>query len=194
MPDAPQTPDPKPWVPTSLVTACILVGLIAVGVFTVKRMQRAEAARQRQVAAERREDFIRAVQAGDDGHKVHFFNDPLLPGELVSDPQCVANLKHLSFFMTDVSDPRFGQIRQLVNVRSLHFYDCGDVSAFLKSIAGMPSIESIFFESYSLPESGVPLLGEFPNLKSVRMWHRVDAKYRAALEKAVPNAELVIEQ
>jgi len=186
--------DRKSHVPAALVAAGMLIGLIAFGVYTVKSLQRAEAERQRRVAAERREDFILRVKTGDDGHKVFFFNDPLLPGELVSDPQCVAKLKHLSFFLTDLTDPRYGELRQLVNVRSLCFYDSGPVDVFLRNIAGMPSVETIFFESGRLLEKDVGVLSSFPNLKSVRMWHRLDENYRVALDKAIPKVEIVLDE
>jgi hypothetical protein len=158
----------------------------------VRAAQKRAEEHRRQVDAERRADFVQRVKDGNDGSRIFFF-DPILPGELASDPQCVANLTRASFFMVDVSDPRFEKVRELVNVRHLHFYDCAGMEVLLKRLAGMPSVETIFFESNKLKPEELDVLATFPNLKSYRMWYEAPPEYRKALERTLPGVELLYE-
>jgi hypothetical protein len=173
----------------SLAVAIIAaVGIVA----DLKAKQRCAEAERQERESQRRAEFVRAVQRGNDGSTI-FFSEPMLAEELARDADCVANLRRANFFMADLSDPRYGKVRQLVNVREFSFYSCGGVDQLLRNVQGMPLVERIVFEPFQLAEADLQILSSFPNLKQVRLNHVVDVSYLTSLQKAAPHVEAQVE-
>ena len=190
MPDEIQHKSKAPGCALAAVIAIAMVCLL--GWWFRHEQEQARLTRLRQDAA-RSAEFVQQVKDGDDGSRI-FFGESLLAGKLAADPQCVTNLRRASFFMADLSDPGYAQVRRLTNVRELSFYDCGSIGTFLTNLKSMPSIETISFgDTKPMGDEEIPILASFPNLKKVHLGHDVRAAERDIWEKTLPNAEIEIE-
>ncbi len=135
----------------------VLVGILLVGIagYGLSYMQYRDD--QQRMAA--------TVQEVREGRRTSMFRpDPRFLDELFSDPRTAAKLDTL-YLYADVSDERLGRLRELPNLKQLHF-SCPGTAELLKRLEGMQSIESVGFE-YTVAPEWLESVATFANLRSL---------------------------
>lgn len=166
--------------------ALILITLIGVLIVSIYQLHQAELARDQQ---RRNREAFAEVKSGQSEVSIH---SPDLVAMLVGDEDCIRNLTTVYFFSADLNDPRFAEVSKLTNVSDIWIYDCSGVEGFLNSIKGMPSIETLSFESIRLTDGLSEKLTSFPNLKKVHFEQELDGKDIDTLRRLVPNATIEV--
>lgn len=145
----------------SKTAATISVLLVAVGLTTFAYLSRDSAEEARQ---QRRNEVVQRVRSG---RNWALINDPSFLSMLAADPVCVANLESINLEPYDLSDPRYGRLRELSNVREVHCCYFRVDPRSLELIAAMPSIEKISFAKHPISNESVRNLAGIISLQEV---------------------------
>jgi hypothetical protein len=136
--------------------------------------------------------FYDKIKNGDDGSGIVIL-DPVLIEMLASDKECIANLKKLSVFSLNLSDPRISAAAKLKNVKSIDILSCSHPDKLLQAMRGIPSVEEVYFETSYLPHIAIDILGEFPNLKRVIVGDQIVSQdLEMLLKERLPGIHLDI--
>lgn len=128
------------------------------------------------------------VKAGES--EVTVYGTPEILEMLAADLDCVENLNSVYFFMCDLSDPLYGVLSRLTNVDDISIYDCHGIDNFLSNIAGMESLEGIYFESVAIEGDMLKRLADLPNLRRVHFERRLDVPESQVLRQSLPHATI----
>jgi hypothetical protein len=173
----------------ALVGVVILVAGLG-GLLYLGRLQSAAEIERNQ---QRREaESFAQVKSGDS--RVTVYGRPKILELLADDATCTQNLQSIGFFVCDLGEPGFATTAELTNVCDLWIYDCRNSEEFLDTVRGMPSIESISFESIFVNERLFKSLANFPNLKRVRFERRLDAPDIELLSQIIPGVIIEFEE
>lgn len=115
----------------------------------------------------------------------------LLP-MLALDADCIANVTLITFTMVDLANPHIGETAKMVNVKEIVFYDCRNVSNALEALAGMESIESLYFETGHISDDDIRKLTRLPNLRKVHFEHVMDGRQCKLARDLLPKANVEV--
>ncbi len=182
-----QQPQPTPsrtfpwrWAVAGFVSFCGIIALL-IGLGHQNSLAEFERNQRR-----RESESFQAIKSGESQVTVSQSSKVLFM--LADDPECIRNLTSVYFFMTDLSDPSFSVTTKLSNVNDIGIYDCQGVTAFIKSIKGFPSINSVYFESVTIDDDLLIALASFPNLKKVRFEQLLNEHQIELLSQTLPDA------
>ncbi|QEG40163.1 hypothetical protein [Roseimaritima ulvae] len=159
----------------ALTVLSAFAGLLVIGIPHLREQRRLSFERQK---AEWRQEALDRVKNGD--HRVSIMDPDLLP-MLAHDADCVANLKELSFSMTEIAPDNARFVSQLKNVQSLYFYDTHGADIVLEHARDLP-ITKLGFEMDRLSKDSLSKLAEFPDLTDVHFEHVMFPNEVAILE------------
>lgn len=97
--------------------------------------------------------------------------DPRFIEELLTDASSAAAVRDV-YIGGDLSDPRFGRLRELPNLKCIVFLFATPLTAFLQRMHGAAGIEELSFECTQLARADVDQIASFPNLKSLGIGRR----------------------
>jgi hypothetical protein len=164
--------------------AAVLFTLFAVGADQSYQARRAERARQQQKLRLREVADAKAGRAN-----ISIYDVELLE-MLADDPQCIANITSVYFYMRDLGDPRYRRLTELHNVETIGFYSCDNVDNILAIAKDMESVQTLFFEATTVSDQSIHLLAEIPNLKKVRFEQIVAEETIEKLNDLLPNVQV----
>jgi len=110
---------------------------------------------------------------------------PELIEELVNDRPCADKVTEIYFtgdFTPDISDKRFGDLKQCPHLKiiCLEYVGCSD--ALLENIQGLPSLEELSFHRAGVSRQGMRWVIGFPGLKRISFDDRTDLGSLEALK------------
>lgn len=164
----------------SAVVVLIAISLYGSYLSSIAESQRKQRARE--------VESYQQVKAGES--QVMVYRTPEILEMLAADPDCVRSLDSVYLFLCDLSDPRYEVLTKLTNVDDIGIYDCEGIDDFLKHIAGIESLESIYFESIRIEGNMLKRLGAFPNLTRVHFERRLDVPEVQQLRQSLPNVKI----
>jgi hypothetical protein len=158
------------------VTALLLFG---------ERVQKRE--EQRRIGEHVKRDLA-AIKQGR-GEDI-FIYEPELMARIAAEPQAVANATTLVFSRTDLSDPRFADIKKLKVLQNVAIDSCKNADAILIHMQGMSSVEKLWIEDSRVTERGIKALATLPNLMHVRFEQFVTPDEARLLKRTLPDVNL----
>ena len=167
-----------------VVALDVIAGVVALLMFGERVQQREE--RRRVVEHVQRD--LSAIKQGR-GEDI-FVYEPELLVKIASEPQAVANATTLVFSRTDLSDPRFAEIKKLKLLQNVAINACKNADAMLMHIQGMESVEKIYIEDSRITPAGIGALGALPNLQHLRIEQPVTPGEEKLLVKTLPHVNL----
>ncbi|HEX6960868.1 MAG TPA: hypothetical protein VF175_03315 [Lacipirellula sp.] len=119
-----------------------------------------------------------------------FIYEPELMARIAAEPQAVANATTLVFSRTDLSDPRFAEIKKLKVLQNVAIDSCKNADSMLLHMQGMVSVEKLWLEDSPVSQRGIKALAALPNLKHVRFEQFVTPDEAKLLKRTLPNVNL----
>lgn len=179
-------PRSRLWLVLAIVAG--VFGILALAALSLYESHRQSVARHQRNQRARELESFQQVKSGES--EVTVFGAPEILEMLSADPDCVRNLDSVFFFMCDLSDPRYEVLTRLTNVDDIGIYDCQGIDVFLSNIAGMDSLESIYFESIFIEGEMLKRLAAFPKLERVHFERRLDVPEVQQLRQSLPLATI----
>lgn len=164
---------------TCLTILILFAVALPIGISYLRKQARLNLERQR---ADWRQKVFDDVKKG--GTQATVMDSLLLP-MLAKSPECVANVRSLSFSMVTIDPDDAENVASLTNVTDIGFYDTSGADVVLNHASSLP-IESLFFEVSRVSHDSLRALSEFPKLKKVHFEQVMDPDEIAIL-KALPS-------
>jgi hypothetical protein len=162
--------DPTTDAPRRQSARYLVIGAVGAVVLAVLGALGLELSEQRQIERGIKDRWERQVADVKSGKQTFLTSpEPSFLEDLVRDqPDIAAKITSINFSMSNVSDERFGVLKQFPHLAEIDFYDVPEgADSLLKRIAGMESITSLSFSKTLLSEDGVRAVASFPNLKQL---------------------------
>lgn len=152
-------------------------------VVTLKHISDTNVRRSKQ---KRATDAVTKVKRGDRDVSIYQVETFVM---LADDAECKDRVTSIAFWSCDLSDHRFHRVKELANVKNMHFYACQDVNKVLAAAADLESLEALSFDTIRASDVSPDLLANLSGLSKLH-FDSVSGETIAELHERLPNVTI----